>query len=191
MNKNGRYIFKKYKFVINILYGIILIIPRKIRLKLFALHRNTPGKIGMLIRYIYLKSLAKKCGNNVAIMQNVYFFNIDKLEIGNNVSFHPMCYIDSLGTIIIGNNVSIAHGVSIISFNHGYNDLETPIKYQKVETGKIFIDENVWIGAKATILPNVNIEQGSIIGANSVVTHDVKKNTITGGIPNKVIKIRR
>lgn len=191
MSKSGRYIFKKYKFIINILYGITKIFPKRIRIKLFELHRNTPGKIGVLIRYIYIKSLAKKCGDNVAIMQNVYFFNVDKLEIGNNVSFHPMCYIDSLGTIIIGNNVSIAHGVSIISFNHGYNDLKIPIKYQNVELGRIFIDENVWIGAKATILPNISIGQGAIIGANCVVTHDVKENTIVGGIPNKVIKNRR
>ena len=80
MSKSGRYIFKKYKFIINILYGITKIFPKRIRIKLFELHRNTPGKIGVLIRYIYIKSLAKKCGDNVAIMQNVYFFNVDKLK---------------------------------------------------------------------------------------------------------------
>lgn len=190
MNNNGRIIFKKYKTLIVILCNIIKILPRSFRIKLFELHRNTSGKIGILIRYIYLKTLAKKCGDNVAVMQNVYFFNIDKLEIGNNVSFHPMCYIDSLGRISIGNNVSIAHGVSLVSFNHGYTDMNIPIKYQEVEKGNIVIEDNVWIGAKATVLCNVKIEEGSIVGANCVVTHNVKKNTIVGGIPNKVIKER-
>ncbi len=47
---------------------------------------------------------------------------------------------------------------------------------------------NVWIGSNATILPGVTIGDGAIIGANAVVTKDVKENTIVAGVPAKLIK---
>lgn len=186
----GREIFEKYNFLIVIFCRFIKLLPRKIRIIRFNRLRKRNGKIGIFLRYAYLKSLAKSCGSNVAVMTDVYIKNIDKISIGNNVSFHPMCYIDALGGIDIGNDVSIAHGVSIISFNHGYDDNKIPIKYQKIKCGRIIVHDNVWICARATILYNVIIGTGSIIGANSLVTHDVSDNTIVGGIPAKIIKKR-
>ena len=48
----------------------------------------------------------------------------------------------------------------------------------------------MWIGDRATILPGVNIGDGSIIGAGSVVTHDVPAFSIVAGVPAKVISLR-
>ena len=190
MKKSGREIFDKYKKIIYILSNLTKIFPMKVRIKLLEHYRNTRGKKGILLRYIFLKSTAKKCGDNVAVMTGVYFFNISNLEIGSNVSIHPMCYIDSIGNIKIGNDVSIAHGVSIISFNHLYIDQSVSIKYQDVQLKEIIIEDNVWIGAKATVLCGIKIEEGSIVGANCLVSRDVKKNTIVGGVPNRVLKER-
>ena len=50
------------------------------------------------------------------------------------------------------------------------------------------IEDKVWIGIGATVLPGVRIGYGSIVGANSVVTHDVSPMTIVGGNPAKFIK---
>ena len=52
----------------------------------------------------------------------------------------------------------------------------------------IFVEKGVWIGANATILPGIRIEEGAIIAAGAVVTKNVKKNCLYGGVPAKLIK---
>ena len=190
--RRGREEFKKYKKVIFFFSKCINIFPRKVRIKMFEFFRNTKGKKGILIRYIVLKTIAKQCGDNVAVYPNVYIFNTQNLSIGNNVSVHPMSYIDSSKKAnIIGSDVSIAHSVTILGFNHKYDDLTIPIKDQGITGCDTIIENNVWIGAKATILAGKTIKKGSIIAANCVVSKDVEEHTIVGGIPNKVLKERK
>jgi acetyltransferase-like isoleucine patch superfamily enzyme len=101
-----------------------------------------------------------------------------------------MCYVDATGGIAIGNDVSIAHGTSIMSTTHKYENIDIPIKDQGFNSSKTVIRNNVWIGAKATILSGILIESGSIVAANAVVTKDIAKNTVVGGVPAKIIKER-
>ena len=54
--------------------------------------------------------------------------------------------------------------------------------------GPVIIQDNVWIGEKATILPGVTIGEGAIIGANSVVTKDVPAKSLVVGCPAKIVK---
>ncbi len=54
----------------------------------------------------------------------------------------------------------------------------------------IMVEDNVWIGANATILNGTAIHSGAIISAGSVVTKDVAKNTIVGEVPAKLIRKR-
>ena len=62
-------------------------------------------------------------------------------------------------------------------------------RYKGYEYAKpIKIENNVWIGGSVVILPGVTIEDGAVIGAGSVVTKDVKKNTIVAGNPAKLIR---
>ena len=81
---------------------------------------------------------------------------------------------------IIGNNVRIFHNVTIGCKWSG-NVLEK--EYAPV------IKDNVMIGAGAVILGNIKVGENSIIGANSVVLHDVEANTVVAGVPAKAIKI--
>lgn len=55
-------------------------------------------------------------------------------------------------------------------------------------TRPIVIEDKVWIGIGATVLPGVRIGYGAIVGANSVVTHDVPPMTVVGGNPARFIK---
>ena len=188
----GREKFQKYKIIIHFCINITKILPRKIRLKMYYFFKKTQGNKGFFIRYILLKGLIAKCGDNVSIHPDVYIFNMHNLEIGDNVSIHPMCYIEcGDGKIKIGNDVSIAHGVTILAVSHSHNNIDTNIKDQGIETGATIIKNNVWIGAKATILMGRIIEDGAIVGANALVSKNVDKNTIVGGVPNRVIKERR
>ncbi len=191
--ERGRDKFRKYKKIICFFSKCVNIFPKKIRVKLFETARNIKGKKGIAARYIIIKGLAKKCGDNVAIYPGVYIFNVQNLSLGNNVSIHQMSYIDSgsKGDIVIGNDVSIAHSVTILAFNHKYDNLDIPIKDQGNNGLETTIEDNVWIGAKATILAGKKIKTGAIVAANCVVSRNVKENTIVGGIPNKVLKERR
>jgi acetyltransferase-like isoleucine patch superfamily enzyme len=150
----------------------------------------TKGLKGLVLRYALLKTLAVKCGSNVSVHPGVYLLRPEKLSIGDNVSIHPMCYLDAAGGIEIGNDVSIAHAVTIMSTSHNYNKTDIPIKDQDVTPDATYISDNVWIGAKATILSGRRLNPGCVIAANCVVTKDVETNTIVGGVPNKVLKQR-
>ncbi|MEG1090309.1 MAG: acyltransferase [Acinetobacter sp.] len=170
------------------------VLPLKTRKKLFEKHRNLGGKLGLGLRYALLKSIAKKCGDNVSIYQNVFVSNPESLTIGDNVSIQPMTYIEcgvdkTLG-LIIKNDVSIAHGVTVMSTSHTYKRHDLPIKDQEVETRQTMICSDVWIGAKATILAGITVASGCVIGANAVVTKDTETNKVFVGVPARAIKER-
>jgi acetyltransferase-like isoleucine patch superfamily enzyme len=184
----GRKFFNRISIIINIFSSIISIFPSKLNVQVFYLLRYFPGKMGIGFRYLYLRSLAIKCGKNVSIHQGVYLKSIRKLAIGNNVSIHPMCYIDAAGGLEIKDNVSIAHSCSILTTNHQWSDISIPIKYNNIIYGKVSINDDVWIGCGCRILAGVTIGNRAIVAAGAVVNKNVENNTIVGGIPAKILK---
>jgi len=185
---NGREFFNKYNWIVNLTVLFYSVLPKIFRKFLFDLFRNVSGKRGLLIRYIILRSLNKKVGQNVLIGKNVTLICIENLIIGDNVSIHSNSYIDASGGVTIGSNVSIAHSCSILSTSHSYNDQSIPIKYNPLVYKTVNISDDVWIGCKAIVLFGVNIGSRSVIGAASLVRKDIPDNCIGVGIPCKVIK---
>ncbi len=186
----GRDKFNKYRKAIKLLEKAISIFPLKIRIGLFEYFRSTKGTKGLAFRYVFLKTIAKECGDNVSIHPDVYLLNPQNISLGSNVSIHPMCYIDAYGEVDIGSDVSIAHAVTIMSTEHYYSNTEIPIKDQGGYASKTIIKDNIWIGSKATILAGNTIGTGSIVAASAVVCKDVSDMTLVAGIPAKVIKNR-
>ncbi|WP_324553652.1 acyltransferase [Agriterribacter sp.] len=130
-------------------------------------------------------------GDNCNILENVIIATYGgNIKIGNHTSINPFCVLYGHGNLTIGNEVRIATHTVIIPANHQFKDLDTPIRLQGIERKGIKIGDNVWIGAGVNILDGVNIEKNSIIAAGAVVTKDIKKNAIVGGVPARVIKIR-
>lgn len=186
----GRDKFKKFKPIVSFFSGIFRILPRTLRWKYFQHLRYKKGIFYMGLRYAVLKTIVKSLGENVSIHEGVYILNPENLQIGNNVSIHPMCYIDAFGNITIGDNVSIAHGVTILSANHQYKDYDKMINDQGVVKRPLKIENNIWIGAKATLLGGITVKSGTIIAAGAVVTKNYGENVVLAGIPAKVIKMR-
>ncbi|WP_165614878.1 acyltransferase [Flagellimonas flava] len=114
----------------------------------------------------------------------------ERLTIGNDVGINHHCFIGVRGEVRIGNNVIFGPRVTILSENHNYTALDIPIKNQGETRYKTVIEDNVWIGANAIIMPGVTIAEGSIIASGAVVTKDTEKNSIVGGVPAKLIKKR-
>ncbi|WP_426358469.1 acyltransferase [Pseudocolwellia sp. HL-MZ19] len=117
---------------------------------------------------------------------------IARLTIGNNSVLNEYTNVRaSGGNISIGNNTMIAQGVSIIATNHQVNTTELMITAAWDQSRPdINIGDNVWIGAHSIILPGVTIEDGAVIAAGAVVSKNVPKDQIWGGIPAKYIKNR-
>lgn len=95
------------------------------------------------------------------------------------------------GQIIIGEHCLISQNITIVSTNHLHSVL-TRIDLQSwsVENNCVTIGNDVWIGANSVILPGVQIDDGAIIAAGSVVTKDVPKYAIVAGNPARIIKYR-
>lgn len=139
------------------------------------------------IRTLLTRGIIDSCGKSVDIEKNAKFS--PHIKIGH----HSGLGINSLiqENVEIGNYVMMGPNVSIYTKNHK-TSLEKPMIFQGFEEAKkVIIKDDVWIGSNVIILPGVTIESGAIIGAGSVVTKDVLKNTIVAGSPAKVIKERK
>ncbi len=111
----------------------------------------------------------------------------------SNLGLSFTCNDDYSPCVFVGNNVSIAPQVTFIANSEPNNSLvlihNHYVKDKLVKkNGHIFVEDEVWIGANVTILPNVRLKRGSIIGAGSVVTKDTEEYCIYAGVP--AVKIR-
>lgn len=114
-----------------------------------------------------------------------------KITIGKNVSLGEYNHITAIDEITIGDGVLTGRWVTITDNSHGnlIDDInEIPSERDLYSKGPVTIGNNVWIGDKATILPNVSIGEGAVIGANSVITKDVPPFCVVAGNPAKIIR---
>ena len=79
----------------------------------------------------------------------------------------------------------------MIDFDHGVVDVDRPIRAQGIYKRPVEIGHNCWIGYGACILRGVRVGENCVIGTNSVVTKDVPDNAVVGGVPARVIRMRR
>ena len=142
------------------------------------------------IRSFFWSIFVGKMGKNVAVMSRVKIMSPHNVTIGNDVLLNDDVKIGGQYGVEIGDHVLIGYNVNLVSENHAYQNPQLPIKMQGYYGGKIKICDDVWIGANVVILPNVTIGKGAIVGANAVVTKDVKPYSIVGGVPAKHIKFR-
>ncbi len=113
------------------------------------------------------------------------------VEIGRNVAIgHNSEIIAENAGIKIGDNCRIAAEAFIITNNHNYNDPNKLIREQGRSHSEVVLGNDIWVGRRSIILPNVTIGDGAVIAAGSIVTKDVAPYSIVGGNPAKLIKIR-
>jgi acetyltransferase-like isoleucine patch superfamily enzyme len=113
------------------------------------------------------------------------FVTGDFVTIGDNVVVNRNCYLDGRIGLEIGDNVSISPEVYIASMEH---DPDSPSFATR--GGKVVIESNVWIGARALITPGVTLGEGSVIGAGAVVTKSINPYRIAVGVPARELRDR-
>lgn len=118
--------------------------------------------------------------------------NLPNLTIGDHVSIGEYSHITCANQLIIGNGVLTGKRILITDNAHGASTRKimemAPMLRPVISNGPVIIEDHVWIGEMACIMPNVRIGKGAIIAANSVVTKDVPAYSIAAGIPAKIIK---
>lgn len=158
------------------------------------------GKSVYLDQGVYLHALPNgiAIGDNTFIMHHtmLHVFNFRGLPqagitIGNNCFLGEYNVIRGQGGVHIGNEVYTGPMVQMVAVNHVYQDANRPIREQGITAQGIVIEDDVWIGANATIVDGVRVGKGSIIGAGSVVTRDIPPYSIAVGSPAKPVKDRR
>lgn len=151
--------------------------------------------IGFL-RRLYLKRTLKRVkqvGINAFIHESTEIYAPELLEIGDYVHIQQGCkFFADGGGITIGEGIIFAHDIQVMARNHVYDDSELQsVPYDcRYKNKKVVIGNFCWIGARATILPGITIGDGAIVGAGSVVVHDVPKGAVVAGNPAKILKYR-
>ncbi len=113
-----------------------------------------------------------------------------EVVIGDKTVLGQECTISAYHHIRIGEQCVIADRAMFIDFDHGMVEVERPIRVQGIYKRDVDVGSNVWIGYGACILRGVRVGDNSVIGTNSVVTGDVPANSVVGGIPARVIRMR-
>lgn len=93
-----------------------------------------------------------------------------------------------IGPVTIGSHVNLAQGITVTALNHNFEDPNKRIDEQGISTTPVTIEDDVWIGANAVVLPGVTIGSHSVVAAGAVVTKDVPPHSLVAGVPAKVIK---
>lgn len=141
---------------------------------------HTPEKV----RDYLSRITGREIDSSVTLLPPFYVDYGKNIRIGKGCWIQQGCTFFDRGGITLGNDVFIAPKVNLITINHDPNPDNRSATYGR----PIVIEDKVWIGINSTILPGVTIGYGAIVGANSVVTHDVPPMTVVGGNPAKVIK---
>lgn len=115
--------------------------------------------------------------------------NATRLKLGNFVDIGSNSFISANNNIHIGNHIIMSTNVFITDHDHGVTHTHLNLHQQPLtENGFVIIEDNVFIGTKASILKNTRIGKHAVIAANAVVTKDVPAYTVVAGNPAKVIK---
>lgn len=130
-------------------------------------------------------------GENSRINLGVIINNPKNITIGNNTYINGGVFtVGDNSRIVIGNDCLISYNVHVRTKTHKYIDKNILIRKQGELEKDIVIEDDVWIGYGAQIMPGVTLHRGCVVGAGAVVTKDVAEYTVVGGVPAKVIKKR-
>jgi acetyltransferase-like isoleucine patch superfamily enzyme len=149
-----------------------------------------PTFIGMLIRNFAYRLLGMKITGFCFIQPNVTLVNMRRLRVGKNFGCNTGTYINAIGGISMGDDVLIGSNVTISSGKHEIEGRERSVFSRPTVLMPITFGDDVWLGAGASVLPGIHIADGTVVGANSVVTKSTAPYSVVVGIPARVSRFR-
>lgn len=177
---------EKEKMLAGQLYNCLAPELAQIRQDTQSLMRQYNGTSGADDRRAILKKLLGKVGRNSMIEPPFYCSYGQNIYLGDHVYLNFGCTILDNNQVRIGDHVMVGPSVQFYTAAH---PLEAAIRIKGFETAKkIIIEENVWIGGGAIILPGITVGTNAVIGAGAVVTREVPPNTVVAGNPARIIR---
>ncbi|MFZ2206317.1 MAG: acyltransferase [Microgenomates group bacterium] len=131
-------------------------------------------------RRFFYRLAGMQIGVGTSLHTGLKMYNPRNIEIGKDTIIGEDAVLDGRGKIVIGDHVAFATGVMIYNSQH---DIRDP-QFAAI-TKTVFIEDYVFVGPRAIILPGVRIGKGAVVGAGAVVTKDVPPGVIVGGVPAK------
>jgi len=153
--------------------------------------RSLPGLFGMVLRWGLYRLLFAELKSFCTIYPGVYFTHTYGLKVGRGFSPNSGALIDARGGIDIGDHVMVGPYAVIASSNHAHHQTDAPIASVDHVMAPVKIGNDVWIGAHAVVTGGVTIGNGVVVSAGAVVTKDVADYQIVGGVPARVIGLRK
>ncbi len=133
-------------------------------------------------------SLARSCGIHLGCF---LWFNgpgqvrRDESCIGARTRINRDCCLDMRGPLLIGDDVSVSPEVMILTGQHRHD-----LPGFGFETRPVVIEDHVWIGSRAIILPGTSLGRGAVVAAGAVVSGRVAPMTVVAGIPARPVRMR-
>jgi len=133
-------------------------------------------------------------GDHVLIGAGSWLIVPEQHSPGPNIVIHDRVRmnttsISAVSRVELEEGVAIARGCYISDHSHGFDDPDTPIRYQPIaRVAPVLVRRGAWLGQNCVVLPGVTIGRGSVVGANSVVREDVPDRTVVAGVPARVIR---
>jgi len=137
------------------------------------------------------KIILGEIGEKSVVEPGVFFSGFRQIFLGSDVfvgrksSFYAYTRNEEKASITVGDHVLIAPHSVITTLGHNYNDIKMTNKCLS-----IIIEQRVWVGAGAIVLPGVTLGEGSIVAAGAVVTQSVPSWKIVAGCPARIVKDR-
>lgn len=139
------------------------------------------------IRGILIKKCLGKCGKNFRIASGVVINKPSRLEIGDNVYIAHNVWINAVGGLKIGDGSIIGPMSVLVTSKHIFEENKAT---NKGEFAPIRIGDGCWLASHVVVTDGVIIDDGALIAAGAVVTHNVNKSEMVGGVPAKKIEKR-
>ncbi len=150
-----------------------------------------PLGIGVRARQMLLPSIVGGMGGNTVIRTGLRITTPAKFSIGSHCYIAEDVFITAGGGVRIGDWVGLGPDAKIWSVNHRYADPDIPWILQGWDYKEVVIEDDVWIGAGAFIMPGVHIGKGAIISACTVVMQSVPSYAVVAGHPGRQIGWRK
>lgn len=146
---------------------------------------------GIRLRSFLYRFFFKKFGKHIQIKDGVTFKYPSEIEMGNHIKIGEFSYFVGKGGLSIGNNVLIGAGTKIITSTHNFDDIGTSMYDQGLSFSPIKIKNDVWFGFDCKVFGNTIINDGVIVGANSLIKNtETDSYVIMVGSPAKFLRKR-
>jgi acetyltransferase-like isoleucine patch superfamily enzyme len=114
-----------------------------------------------------------------------------EVVLGPKTVLGQECTISAYRRVRIGEQCVVADRAMFIDFDHGVVDVERPIRVQGIYKREVEVGSNVWVGYGACLLRGVHVGDNAVVGTNSVLTKDIPANAVVGGVPARLLRMRK